>query len=157
MGEIEIADVEPLKVIGMRKTGRYDEIPMLFKALFEYGMANNIKLTGPAIYISHEMSEEEAMKAMAEGNADLEAAFPVVGDTAPESEEIKFYELPAAKVAKVLYKGPYDQIGPTYNKLFEWLKDNDKQIAGFFRECYLNDPNEVGMENALTEVQVPIE
>lgn len=157
MGEIEIAEVEPIKVIGMRKIGRYDEIPMLFKALYEHGMANNIQLTGPAIYISHEKSEEEAMKAMEEGNADLEAAFPVVGDSAVESDEIKFYELPGATMAKILYKGPYDQIGPTYNKIFAWLQENEKQIAGFFRECYLNDPNEVGLENALTEVQVPIE
>ena len=140
----------------MRKIGRYDEIPLLFKALFEYGMANNIQLTGPAIFISHEMSEEEAMKAMEEGNADLEAAFPVVGDSAPESDEIKFYEIPGAKVAKLLYKGPYDQIGPSYNKVFAWLQENNKEIAGFFRECYLNDPQEVGLENALTEIQIPI-
>lgn len=157
MEEIEVIDVDTIKVIGMRKTGRYEEIPLLFKALYEHGMANKLELTGPAIYLSHEMTEAEAMKAMEEGNADLEAAFPVVGDSAPETYEIKFYELPAGKMAKLVYKGPYDKIGPAYNRIFAWLEENRKVPTGLFRECYVNDPNEVGLENAITEIMVPIE
>ncbi|MGA1793069.1 MAG: GyrI-like domain-containing protein, partial [Thermoplasmatota archaeon] len=133
-----------------------EELADMFMTLAQHAMANNIQLSGPAIFVSHEMNEEEALRAQEEGNADLEATFPYLGDQAPESSEIKAYELPGAKMAKLLYKGPYDQMGPTYSKLFNWIQDNGKTIDGLFRECYLNNPEEVGMENALTEIQVPI-
>ena len=74
----------------------------------------------------------------------------------PETADIKFYKLPGATMAKILHKGRYDQIGHSYTKLLTWLEKNEKQIDGLFRECYINDPNLVGMENALTEIQVPI-
>ena len=156
MGEIEVTEVGPMKVLGTEKVGRYDEMGVLFGEIYQHAMMNKIELTGPAISIVHEKNEEEAIKAMEEGNAHLEVAFPVVGDTAVESEKIKFYELPGATMAKLQFKGPYDQMSPAYEKLFKWIRDNNKQIVGLFRECYLNDPNEVGMENALTELMVPI-
>ncbi|MGA1820859.1 MAG: GyrI-like domain-containing protein [Thermoplasmatota archaeon] len=156
MGEIKIEDVGPIRVIGMRKRGRYQEMAGMFVALVHHAMANNIQLTGPAIFVSHEMSEEEALKAQEEGSADLEATFPYLGDHAPEAEDIKAYELPGGKMAKLLYKGPYDQMSQTYRELFAWIQKNGKTVDGLIRECYLNNPEEVGMENALTEIQVPI-
>jgi len=156
MGEIEVVEVGPMKVLGTKKVGRYDEMGPMFGEIYQHAMANNIQLTGPAISVVHEKSEAEAIKAMEEGNANLEVAFPVVGDTAVESDKIKFYELPGATMAKLLYKGPYDQMSPAYTELLTWVQEKGKKIVGLFRECYINDPNEVGMENALTEIQVPI-
>jgi len=157
MGEITVEEVGPMKVLGMKKVGRYDEMGPMFGEIYQHAMANNIELTGPAISVVHEKSEEEAIKAQQMGNAQIEAAFPVVGENAVESEKIKYYELPGAKMAKLMFKGPYDQMSPAYTELLTWIGDNGKKIVGLFRECYINDPNEVGMENALTEIQVPIE
>ncbi|MFW3145215.1 MAG: GyrI-like domain-containing protein [Thermoplasmatota archaeon] len=156
MGEIEIIEVESIKVIGIRKTGGYHEIPNLFMSLVHHAMANNIQLKGPAIFVSHERSEEEAMKAMAENNADLEAAFPIAGDIAPETDEIKCYELPGGTVAKMVHKGPYDSMGPAYSRLFAWMAENGKELKGDLRELYWNSPREVPPEELLTEIHAPI-
>ncbi|MGA1848960.1 MAG: GyrI-like domain-containing protein [Thermoplasmatota archaeon] len=156
MGEIEIVDVEPVRVMGTRRTGAYTDIPKLFMAIYQHAMANNVTLKGPAMFISHEMSEEEALKAQEEGNADLEVAFPVVG-SAPETEEIKCYELPGGTMARMMYKGPYGNMGPTYGKLMAWLEENGKHVTGFFRELYHNDPSQVTEEELLTEILVPVE
>ena len=64
MGEIEIADVEPERVIGIRKRGRYEELADMFMTLAQHAMANNLQLSGPAIFVSHEMNEEEALRAI---------------------------------------------------------------------------------------------
>jgi AraC family transcriptional regulator len=59
-------------------------------------------------------------------------------------------------MAKIVHKGPYDKCEPAYTKLFAWIEKSGKKIAGPTREAYLNDPNEVGLEEALTEIYIPI-
>jgi effector-binding domain-containing protein len=95
------------------------------------------------------------MKAAEEGNVDIEIAFPIKDDI-EETDDMKCYELQGGKMVKIIHKGPYEKCEPTYNKLYAWIKENGKKIAGPTREAYLNDPNEVGMEEALTEIYAPI-
>ena len=109
MEDIEIIEVESIKVLGLRRTGPYTDIPKLFMELYQHAMANGLKLGGPAYYISHESSEEEARKAQEEGNADIEVAFPIEGD-AEDSGDIRCYELPGSRMVKLKFKGPYDQM-----------------------------------------------
>ena len=59
-------------------------------------------------------------------------------------------------MAKILYNGPYDACGPTDEKIFTWIERTGKTLAGPAREAYLNDPRDVGAEEALTEIYVPI-
>ncbi len=59
-------------------------------------------------------------------------------------------------MAKIIHKGPYEACAPTYEKLYTWIEQNGKTITGPVREVYLNDPREVGIEEALTEIYAPI-
>jgi AraC family transcriptional regulator len=156
MNEITVVDIFPQLVLGMRKTGGYEEISNILPKLFEFALANNLTIVGPPIFVCHEMTVEEAEKAHREGSADVEVAIPILirGD---ETEEIKAYELPGGKMAKIIHKGPYEECGPYYEKLFEWTRKNDKKIVGPTREVYLNDPREVPPEEILTEIYAPID
>ena len=60
-------------------------------------------------------------------------------------------------MAKTVHRGPYEACEPTYAKLFAWIGENGKRIAGPLREVYLNDPKEVPPEEILTEIYAPIE
>jgi effector-binding domain-containing protein len=64
--------------------------------------------------------------------------------------------LPAANVVSAIHKGPYEEVGVAYTRLFEYIKNNDLKAAGPSRSLYLNDPNEVSEEELLTEVQIPV-
>ena len=108
----------------------------------------------PPIFVCYETAEE-AMEADKTGTADVEVAAPIV-EKIEETEEIKCYTLPGGKMAKIIHKGPYDKCETTYNKIFAWIDKNGKKIAGPIREVYLNDPREVGLEEALTEIYIPI-
>jgi effector-binding domain-containing protein len=59
-------------------------------------------------------------------------------------------------MAKIVHYGPYEDCEPTYDKLFKWFTDNDKEISGPIREVYLNDPKEVKKEEIMTEIYAPI-
>jgi len=156
MSEVGIVDVSSQTVMGMRKTGKYEEIAAMFGRLFPFLVESGIRIAGPPVFVCHEMSAEEAMRADKEGNADIEVAVPVAGEVAG-TDEIKRYELPGGKMAKTVHRGPYQDCGPTYESLFKWLEENGKQLTGPIREVYLNDPQEVPPAELLTEIYAPVD
>lgn len=155
MDQISLVEVEPQLVIGMRQRGGYERIGQMLMLLYQYAAEHGAQIAGPPVYICHEMGEEEAQKASAEGNAELEVAFPI-SLRVEESEDVKCYELPGGLMAKVVHKGPYEACSPTYQKLFDWISTHDKKIVGFTREVYLNDPSQVSQEELLTEILAPV-
>ena len=154
MEEITVVDVKPQLVAGIRKKGYYREIAELLPKLYEYATKKGAKFTAPPIFVCHETAEE-AMEADKTGTAYVEVAAPIA-EKIEETEEIKCYTLLGGKMAKIIHKGPYDKCEPAYNKIFAWIDKNGKKIVGPTREVYLNDPREVGLEEALTEIYVPI-
>ena len=157
MHEITIEDVPNQKVMGMRKKGRYKElIPGMLQQLFPYIMKfGNDVCSGPPMFICHETCVEEVMEADKTGSADVEVIVPISRDI-DETEEMKIYDLPSGKMAKLIHKGPYDKMDQAYEKLFNWIEENGKSITGPTREVYINDPNEVGIDETLTEIYAPI-
>jgi effector-binding domain-containing protein len=157
MDEITIVEVPNQKVIGMRKEGRYQElIPGMLQQLFSYIMKfGNDVCSGPPMFICHETCVEEVMDADKTGRADVEVAIPISRNI-DETDDMKIYELPGGKMVKIVHKGPYDKMDKTYEKLFNWIEKNENSITGPTREVYINDPNEVGMEETLTEIYAPI-
>jgi AraC family transcriptional regulator len=68
----------------------------------------------------------------------------------------KMLTLPGGKMVKIVHNGPYDACGPTYETIFRWIERTGKILAGPTRKAYLNDPRDVGVEQALTEIYVTI-
>ena len=155
MSDITEVVVDDQLVLGTKKRGKYREIAVLLPKLFEFAVPRGIRITGPPLFICHEMTEEEAMKADEEGNANVEVAIPV-SERIEGKDEITCYELKGGNMAKIMHKGPYEACKPTYDKLFAWIGANGKEITGPIREAYLNDPREVGPEETLTEIYAPI-
>ena len=146
--QFSIVNVKPQLVLGKRKIGPYKLIGDLIPEICDYAAQNGIQMIGPPMYICHETSVEEATRADKEGNADVEVAIPIL-KRGKETDEITCYELPAAKMVKTLHKGPYREEGATYEKLFAWLKKNNKTIFGPMREIYVKDPHVVSEEELL--------
>jgi effector-binding domain-containing protein len=157
MDEIIIVDVPNQKVMGMRKKGRYQElIPGMLQQLFPHIIKfGNDVCSGPPMFICHEKCVEEVLEADKTGTADVEVVVPISRDI-DETEDMKIYELPGGKMAKIVHKGAYDNMDQTYENLFKWIEQSGKKITGPTREVYLNDPNEVGVEETLTEIYAPI-
>lgn len=156
MEDIEIVEMDGLNVIGTRARGAYGDTADLIPKVFQFAFENRLEISGPPIFLCHELSMEEVERAMRNNDADLEVALPVKGEV-NETEEIKHYSLPPVKVARTIHKGPYQKVGDTYNRLFAWMAENGKKVMGPYREYYLNDPSEVPENEILTEVCAQIE
>ncbi len=155
MQEVTVVELSPQTVLGMRKRGRYEIIPTMLVTIIQFAMEKGVTIAGPPIFVMHECSAKEAIKADQEGTADIEIAWPVQGK-ASETDEIKYYTLPGGKMAKIIHKGPYQDSASTYETLMSWIEKNGKRITGPLREVYLNDPREVRPEEILTEIYVSI-
>jgi effector-binding domain-containing protein len=153
--EVEVVDVPDQLVLGTRQTGKYEIIAQLIPKVFEHAVAKGAQIVGPPTFVCHEMSADDAKRADEEGNADVEIVVPIASEI-EGTDDIKCYTLPGGKMAKIVYKGPFDQISPTYEKLFAWIGENGKIIVGPTREVYLNDPREVPPEELMTEIYAPI-
>jgi len=160
MTDITITEVAPQTVLGMRRRGFYQEaIPTMLMELFQYVEHEDIPMAGAPLFICHETTPEEAMRAAEEGTADIEVAIPVAapvppGEHAPEGATC--YTLPGGTMVRAVHKGPYNSTETTYNEIFAWLAKHGKEVTGLIREAYLNDPSEVAEEELLTEIFVPV-
>lgn len=154
--DITEVDIPTIKVVGIKKTGSYKDIAKMISRVFSYVLKKGVQPSGPPVYLCHETSEEAAKKAMAEEKALLEVALPVSEDV-EVSDDFRLYEIPGGRMAKIIHKGPYHEVGSTYHRLFDWVNRNRKSITGLLREYYISDPNETPPEEIITEIYAPIE
>jgi len=155
MPEVIIAEIKPQLVLGIRKTGAYLMIPELIGKLCAHAAAKNIAMTGAPVFVCHEASAAAAAEAQKNASADVEVAIPINTKT-EDIDDIKCYEIPGGKVAKIIHRGPYDQCGTAYGQIFAWIAQNGITVTGPIREVYLNDPKTVAPEEILTEIVAPI-
>lgn len=154
--DVSVVEVRSRLVMAIRQKGSYKDTADLIGKLYQFAQEKNIYIIGAPAFICHETTPEQIARADKEGIADLEVIFPV-NQKLEDTDNIKFYELAGGKMAKILYRGPYNSISQAYNKLFSWLGQNNKKINGFTRELYLNDPAKVQPTDLLTEIYAPIE
>lgn len=73
---------------------------------------------------------------------DFEVGFPVSGAIKEEGRVINS-KLPAVKVVRSVYQGPYEGLAEAWAALEQWVRGNGHGETGRFWECYLNNPDEV--------------
>ena len=69
----------------------------------------------------------------------------------------EFKKLAPAKVASVLHRGPYEDLGAAYARLVDWVEANGYRPAGDWREVFIDGVwNCDSATEWLTEVQLPV-
>jgi effector-binding domain-containing protein len=82
---------------------------------------------------------------------DVEAGFPV-SKPLPGKEAIQAGALPEANVAETVFTGPYVEMGPAYEELSQWTKEQGCEASGVVYEFYLNDPAQVLPDQLQTKI-----
>src|SRR5262245_11887000 len=73
---------------------------------------------------------------------------------------ISIRELPGGRCVSLLHKGPYDQLGRSYDKILPFGKEKGYEIVMPTREVYLKHPGMIfrgNPKNYLTEIQMVIQ
>jgi effector-binding domain-containing protein len=87
-------------------------------------------------------------------NLDVEIGFPVARRLAGRGE-IQASEFPGGRLASVMHVGPYDQVGPAYEALAQWVKERGYEATGVAYELYYSGP-ETPPEEIRTEIVFPL-
>jgi len=73
---------------------------------------------------------------------DFNIGFPVERKI-DEKGRVKNATLPAERVARCVYQGPYEGLAQAWPELQEWVREQKLPETGRFFERYLNNPDEV--------------
>lgn len=139
------------RVASLSFRGRYDEIGPYYGRLFRlYGRF--VAGAPLALYWDPEYKESDAS---------IEACVPLKSGatvTGKEGAEIKM--LPSLKVAQLIHQGPYDALGSSYKRVFDFLTAEGFRAATPSREVYLKGPGLIlprSPKRFVTVIQVPVE
>ena len=84
---------------------------------------------------------------------------PLEGELDRLPEGLDVIELPGALAAVALHEGPYESIGPVYDRLLEWCDAEGYSVGSPVREVYVVGPDAEAAGSPAdyrTEVQFPI-
>jgi len=149
----EIKEIAPLKVVYLRHTGPYSQVGATWGRLMTWaGMRG---LLGPQmrmlgiVYDDPDVTPSDKVR--------YDAAVVVSQPVQPEGE-FGVREVPGGTYAVFLHRGPYQELGKTYQKIFGgWLPKSGREVrdADAFEE-YLNSPMSARPEDLLTKIYVPV-
>jgi DNA-binding transcriptional MerR regulator/DNA gyrase inhibitor GyrI len=146
--EIEEKDVETILIAGYRMTGKYEQVGEGFKVLGKsFGRFINGKAM--ALYYDSEYKED---------GADFETCFPI--RKGRDLENVSVRELKGGKCVTLIHKGPYQTLGDSYKKIYEYIKEKGYKTKLPTREVYIKGPGLIfrgNPKNYLTEIRIFID
>ena len=146
--QIKERELPAMLIGGIRMTGRYNEMGRAFSQL---GRKLNRHINGKAMCLYYDCEYKDQ-------DADFEPFFPIKKEI--KAEGISVRKLPACRVVCLKHLGPYERLGATYEKLFEYVKEKDLKLVTPSREVYIKGPGMIfkgNPEKYMTEIQLMIE
>jgi DNA-binding transcriptional MerR regulator/effector-binding domain-containing protein len=142
---IEEKLLNPILIAAIRMHGRYCECgPAFGRIARHFGRY----LCGPPFLLHYDTEYHE-------NDANFEACFPI--RQRREVEGIDVRELPGGPCVALVHKGPYEEMGRSYAKVFDYLSEQGYEAEMPTREVYLKGPGMIFKGNPkryLTEIQV---
>ncbi|MCP4445004.1 MAG: GyrI-like domain-containing protein [Myxococcales bacterium] len=146
--EIEEKSLDDVLVASLRWKGRYDESGTYLGKLYKsFGRFASGKPLG--IYHDGEYKEEDA---------DIESCVPI--RKGRSKGEMVVRKLEGGRSVTLIHKGPYSEIGRTYERLFRYVNDKGIRVHKSSREVYCKGPGMIfkgNPKNYLTEIQLLVE
>ena len=136
--------IEDILFASQRYTGKYHEVGKVFGFI---GKKAGRYVKGKAMSLYYQMEYKDM--------ADIEAGFPIKKEVQVEGVNCK--TLKGGKAVTLIHKGPYNTIGESYKKLFNYINEKKYKTSLPSREVYLKGPGMIFKGNPdkyLTEIQV---
>jgi len=146
--EVEHKSVQLMLVAALRMSGRYSDAGKGFSLL---GKKFGRHICGKAFMLHHDSEYKE-------NDANFEVCMPIRKGESTGNIEVR--ELAGGPCISLIHTGPYDQIGPAYNKIIEFARRQGYQTKVPTREVYLKGPGMILKGNPkkyVTEIQMLID
>lgn len=145
---VEEKDLQPLLIASVRMKGKYSDCGKGF-SLIGKKLGRYIYGKPFCLYYDGDYRPDDA---------DLEACIPIKREK--QIEGISVRTLPGGSCLSLLHKGPYDELGRSYEIILGHAKDKGYEIVLPTREVYIKGPGMLfkgNPKNYLTEIQLPIQ
>jgi len=144
--QVEIREIEPVRVAYMTHKGQVTLASALFPTVFQSvgGEINNIPF-----FIYHEM-DAHTMQGV------VDVCEPSAEE--PDNPAVKIKVVPGVRALVAQHTGPYDTIYMAYQAINRYAAENGLKLTGPSREIFVKGPNvEENPANFVTIVVVPVE
>jgi AraC family transcriptional regulator len=155
MLDMQILELEPLRVAAVRHVGPYPELGPAFQKVCEWAGRN--QLFGPTTRVLGIFHDDPKSTPPAELRSD--ACVTVADSVEAEADAgIAIAEVPGGRYAVGTLKGPYEKLQGAY----EWFmgtwfpQSGETPKDGPCFEVYLNDATSTPPEELLTAIHVPL-
>ena len=131
-----------------------DDVGAAFGVLMGAVGASGAGFAGPPFLVMTEVVDTDS------GEGTIEVGIPVAAPFSPTAAgpgEVTGQEWPAQLVAATVHRGRYDEEGPAYAAVEQWIQAHGHASSGPPREVYLTSPEDTpDPADYLTEIQFPI-
>jgi DNA-binding transcriptional MerR regulator len=144
---VEERELEPVLVAGVRMTGRYSDCGKGFAMLCRR-LGRHIAGKPLCLYYDGEYREEDA---------NFEPCMPIRREV--QADGVEIHRLPGGRCVSLVHRGPYDELGRSYERALRYVKEHRYEVKLPTREVYLKGPGMIFRGNPkkyLTEIQLPI-
>lgn len=151
---VEIKEIAPATVAYIERKGSFGQVASTFGVLYGWIGARGIASAGMPSGVYYDDPQQ-----VPEADCRWELRAPVLDGTievAPKVGEPGVKVVPAYLAAATMYKGPYQDMAPTYESLGAWIVANGYQFAGPPEEVYYSDPATTAPADYLTEIRFPV-
>lgn len=145
--DVEEKELDTQLIASVRFKGKYSDCGEAFRKI---GKAMGRHLSGKPLNLYYDAEYKEI-------DADIEACIPVRKGVSKEGVSVR--ELTGGKCVALIHKGPYEDLGRSYEKILAYAKEKGYQTELPSREVYLKGPGMIfkgNPKNYLTEIQILI-
>jgi AraC family transcriptional regulator len=153
MSDVTIIDWPAMSLATLEHRGAYDHIGQVFDRLMAWAGGQGL-IRPESLFLGLYYSDPKTVPAAELRSA---AAITVPADTKP-GPGMGLLHLPAMRVARLRFQGPYAELEPVYGRLYgEWLPASGEEPAEYpAMENYLNDCRSLPPSEWLTDVMLPL-
>jgi effector-binding domain-containing protein len=144
--EVEILDVQPVDILYIQSGSSEDPgniadaMASAYQEIMGFMNSNGIDITSQPMTITRAWNES--------GYA-FDAAIPVDRVDVELTENVRAGSSPSGRAVRVVHRGAYDQMRPTYEKLSAYMLANSLQEGAVSWEQYISDPGQTDSEELL--------
>jgi effector-binding domain-containing protein len=148
--DVVIKEVAPFKAACLRDIiPSYSEQGHLWMELVEHINKYNAKILPGCLVIYYDSGFKD-------NQVDAEVV-EIISCEVPDTNRIKYREIPGITAASVVHKGSYETISLAYTALLKWVEENGYSICGPNREIYFEGAWSVkSPEDYVTEIHIPV-
>jgi effector-binding domain-containing protein len=108
-----------------------------------------VAFAGPAFFVMEQVFDDDHP-------AHIQLGFPIALPF-PADGDVRCTTLAPCEVAAGTHRGPYDEAGPVYRAIEDWMSSHGYAAIGYPREVYIVSPADtMDPLEYVTEIQIPI-